>query len=364
MVHWGSKTRRDRIGVPRDENAVNTIGTSVAAATPQQATWGDEPKARAGATDRGAGGTLAPAVQLTLATTSIRTSERLVVYGRTGTLNRADRDPSVKETPEATQADPADVLDRKLAEGRKELAALQIAQLKVATRDAGVLALLDPRAAITYAKHAANALSGAARAFGEGESTIQGIEDKAGAEAPEAVTAVARDTVTRTVSLELSATGEAEGLEGLEAAIRRLSAGDAEAGDGAAPARRAATAGAGAATRLLRLDATTRTEATTIVTVQADGAARTLDADTAADRSARLGRDAEVIKDAIGALRHLGRLIAGATKRLQEVGGPDTRTMGELSDAQNAFSDAIADTTRAALPIVRAGFAITPDDAA
>lgn len=341
---------------------MTTIGTAAAAAASQPAMWGDGTAAHAGVTSGGPRETLAPAVRLTISTTSSRTSETLVGYRRAGTVYGADRGSSAKDKLDATQTDPAAVLDRKLAEGRKDLAALQIKQLKIATRDASVLALLDPRAAITYAKHAANALSGAARAFGEGESTIQGIEDKAFAEAPEGVTAVVHDALEQSVTIELSATGEAGDLDVLEGTIRRLSAGDSEADAGAAPARTTESAGANDGTLLLRLDATTRTEATSIVSLQADGAARTLGTDTAADRSARLGRDAEVIKDAIGALRHLGRLIATAPKRLQEVGGLDPRTTGELSDAQNAFSDAIADTTRAALPIVRAGYAITLDD--
>ncbi|WP_375407925.1 hypothetical protein [uncultured Methylobacterium sp.] len=339
-----------------------TIVTTGAGAVPRQTTridGSEAPVSRGGEKPTEA---LAPAVRITIGAASSSTSERIVVYGRAGTLQGAGHSLTTDETPDSAEANPADVLDRKLAEGRKELAAIQIKQLKVATRDAGVLALLDPRAAITYAKHAANALSGAARAFGEGEATIAEVEDRTLAEAaPDAVTAIAHDVVTQTVALDLAATGQAEGYDAIDAAIRQLVNADAWTGEAAESGRTAAT-GDQDATLLLRLEGTTRIEATTIVTVRGESAPASLEASIGAERSDRLGEDAEVIKDAISTLRHLARLIAASTKRLQEAGGLDLRTAGELSEAQNAFSDAIADTTRAALPVVRAGHSILPDD--
>lgn len=302
------------------------------------------PPARAGAATpetgpRAAGGTvLPPAVSLTLSAATRTASERLLVYGRPGSAGT--------EKADATEADPARMLDRKVAEARKEVAALEIRRTKVAARDAGVLALLNPAGGVSFAKNAAKSLSNAMRTFGEAEKTIARVEDETLAEtAAEEVTAIAYDVYERASTLDMTVAGR----KALDAALaRRLEDAPraAEASDFSIEARGATS---------------TRIEVLSVVRIRDEAPiADRMDAIEAA-RPRRMEQDAEVIKDGVSALRHLDRLIAVSTRRMQETGSLDARNAREIAEARDAWHDAAADTALAALPVVKAGYSIVPD---
>jgi hypothetical protein len=283
-------------------------------------------------------------------------SERLIVYRAAGRLQAAVGEAPTAET---NAADPAETVRRGLAEARKDVAAVQIKQLKVAARDAGVLSLLNPRGAISFAKHAATTLSSAVHTFGESEAVLAEIEDvKVADVAGEEVTVIARDVIARHLTLELTV-GD-EGLDDIDAAIDRLKGKSSSTADASTASDPSAESGA---QRRLTFEEASLVEATTIVTLRDESMAEALKASIAVERSERLGQDAEVIKDAITTLRRLGGIIAAATKRLGETGGLDRRAAGEVSEAREAFFDAIAETAQAALPVVRAGYSILPDEA-
>lgn len=228
---------------------------------------------------------------------------------------------------------------------------MQVRQAKVAARDAGVLALLNPAGGLATARNLSKSLSNATRTFREAEKTIRRVEDDSIAEtAPEAVTVVAHDVYEQTTTL--SATDE--GHRAIDAALARLSdrpePGPADTEDWPEPDASAT------------LTVTTHVEALSIVRMEDDGNVEAGAARIEADRSQRMGADAEVIKDGISGLRYLDRLITAATRRLQETGRLDARSGREAADARNAWYDAVAETAMAALPVVQAGYAITPDD--
>ena len=291
-----------------------------------------------------ADGGLPPAFRLTLSTASFTSSERVVLYGRPGSArtDAADATTGVADT------DPARMLDRKMAEGRKELAALQIRQTKVAAKDAGVLSLLNPAGGLAFAKDAAKTLTHAMDTFGEAEKTIRRVEDESVADtAPEEVTAIAHDVYERTTTVEVAGEGRSE----IDAALARRS--DTRAAD----ADRAATAPVAA-----KREVSTRVEALSIVRIEDDSNVTAKAAGIEAARSQRMGADAEVIKDGVSCLRFLDQLIALSSRRLQETGQWDARTAQDAAAARRAWHDAVAATAVAALPVVKAGYSIVPDD--
>lgn len=281
------------------------------------------------------GEALPPAVLLTLSTTTRIADERLVAYGRPAAVADTDQ---------------ARMLDRRIAAGRKEVAAMQIRKAKAAARDARVLALLNPEGGLTVAKTLGKTVSSAMKTFGEAEKTIRRTEDDSLAEAaPEEVTAVAYDLYDQIATLGPTD----EGRRAIDAALARLpdeqDPGPADRDDASGPAAPAT------------LTVTTQVEALSIVHVEDDSGGTAREAGIEADRSQRMGQDAEVIKDGVSGLRDLGGLIAASTRRLRETGRFDAQSAREAADARNAWDDAVASTATAALPVVQAGYSIVPD---
>lgn len=289
-------------------------------------------------------GTLPPAVTVTLSGSTRLTSERVLVYGRPSAAGRSRAD----TPPDVQDADPARMLDRKIAEGQKEVAAIQIRQTKIAAKHAGVLALLNPAGGLSFAKHAAKTLSNAMETFGKAESAIRRTEDESVAEMdPEVLTAIARDVYEQTSALGFTE----EGRQEVDAAIaRRL-------GRPAAPATEVGSD----ATNATVLTVSTRIEAVSVVRIEDDSDIAARAAAIGADRSKRMGQDAEVIKDGISGLRYLDRIIDLSIRRLQETGRLKAAAMRDAAEARTAWHDAVASTASAAMPVVQAGYGITPD---
>lgn len=332
----------DGIAFSSGRREPNSARLQIGAGTARSATSGMEARSEIAAT-------LPSAVHVSLSTSSQLSSERLVIYGRSGTVRPDAPNPSA----EAADTDPARTLDRKVAEGRKEVAAIQIRQTKAAARDAGVLALLNPAGGIGFAKHAAKSLSNAMQTFGEAEKTIRRTEDESIAEtAPEEVTAVAYDVYEQTSTLGITK----DGRGAVDAALARLpdrqAARSAEAGDVSGSPTSAT------------LTVSTRVEALSVVQIEDDSPVAARTAAVEATRSERMEEDAEVIKDGVSALRYLDRLITASTRRLQETGQMDLQAAREAAEARTAWHDAVADTAVAALPIVQAGYSIIPNDEA
>ena len=288
-----------------------------------------------------------PAVNVTLSTSTRVESTRLLIYGRPGS-GAGNAQAASSQT---LDTDPGRMLDRKMAEGRKEVAAIQIRQTKAAAKDAGVLSLLDPAGAIGIAKNAAKTLSSAMRSFGDAEKSIRRTEDDSlAAMAPEEVTAIAYDVYEKTSVLGVTE----DGRHAVDAALARLRDGRADGPTGDDdPSDRVASA---------TLTASMRIEALSVVRLEDKSNIADRAAEIGQGRSERMGVDADVIKDGISGLRYLDQLIHRSIQRLQETGRMDARAAGEAAEARAAWHDALAATTLAAMPVVQAGYSITPSD--